>query len=436
MDTRAIIGVYLAQTFIKLYKTKSDIGKLFTDSLVTELNYFQLLNDTIKNPRAVNIDGGSEGFPVFYCHSSGDRMDVSELSLEELLINAFLLQSGWQEMVIQIRDDLGRFPYKESLQYKFQFNLVPVVNFIYKEISSRINASGDSCIPFKFSGSGSNVIFSHDIDRLYSGWYESTGNLVKKPGLGKIVPWLKISYAKFFKGTDNYEAGFDLLLRLLSKWGIKSIFFLLAEQSKNDADYSLNDRFIRRAIEKLDTADHLIGIHSGFFTFQNEVLLKKQLKVVELAFGRKIVYNRQHFLKFDVNKTPEILANAGIEFDYSLGFAESACLRNSICTPFYSFDFRNFRSSDLVEIPLLFMDGTYSHYLKIREEQMIDPLEKFFSYTDGLYFNISVLFHNTAFTEFKYKGLTRLFENMATLCKVHHVSTDAHIAWPMHLSTT
>ena len=433
MDTRTIIGEYLAKTFLKLYETKYDAVSFFTGSLKSETNYFRLLDTIISDPKPVRIDCGNYVFPLFYCSSNRDSQDISGLTMEELLVNAFMLQSGWQEIVLKTRDNHGRFPFRESLQSKFQFNLIPVVNLIYREICLRINATGNSCVPLKFSATGSNIVFSHDIDRLHSGWFESTGNLVKKPGPGKVIPWLKVSYNKFFKGIDDYEAGFDRSLQLLDKWGIKSVYFFLAERSKEDADYSLDEEFVRRAVDKLLDKGHLIGIHAGFFTFRNDALLKEQVRKAEDAFGKKIIHNRQHFLKFDLEKTPEVLVHSGIKYDYSLGFPESACLRNSICTPFYLFDFSSFRSTDLVEIPLLFMDGTYSHYMKVTGEQMVNPLVDLVINAQGINLNVSVLFHNTVFTDFKYKGFTGLFESMAGFCVEMGFSTEAQVSWPRHL---
>lgn len=436
MDIRTNIAVYLAENFNRLYETKADVQQLFIDSLDPELDYFQLFSDIIKQPDPLVISAGNINFPVFYHHSTSTSKDIKELTDECLVANAFLVLSGWQEFVIEKRDQHERFPFNESLQFKFQFSLVPVVNMIFNEICRRINISGIPCVPLKFSAKGSNIVFSHDIDRLYSGWYEGTGNLVKHPGIGKMKKWLGVSYAKLIKGRDDYESGFCRLLDLLEKWNIRSVFFFLANKSTDDADYALSDPFIGKVKERLERADHLIGIHSGYFTFRDPVMMKTQLNDAEKAFTRKIFHNRQHFLRFDMAHTPELLVAAGIKYDFSLGFAESNGFRNGIGTPFSIFDFNHFKASELIEIPLFFMDGTYSHYQKVGKKDMRNPLESLAGNTEGLHLNFSVLFHNTVFTDFKYSGFTELFEQMTEYCKMNGFSTDAQLVWPDKSFTT
>ncbi|HSI91770.1 MAG TPA: hypothetical protein VK927_11675, partial [Adhaeribacter sp.] len=44
---------------------------------------------------------------------------------------AFYFLSGWQEYYSQVRDKFGRYPYRESLQFRHGFVTVPVVNYYF-----------------------------------------------------------------------------------------------------------------------------------------------------------------------------------------------------------------------------------------------------------------------------------------------------------------
>ena len=424
------ISGYLALNISRLYHADIDLNLFFERSFTREFEFKVVLDHIIRNPEPQFVRIKDFTIPLFFYHSK-EKEKISDFTLEEIAVNAFLLLSGWQEIVINERDMHGRFPFKESLQAKFSFQFVPVVNVLFEEICHRINKEGYICSPKKFSKSGSNIIFSHDIDRIYSGWYEATGNLLRKPGLARLSKWMRISYAKVFNNEDDYQKGFVRLLDLLKISDVKSVFFFLANKSADDADYNLTDTFIRKIFLELLNAGHLPGIHLGFDTFQSPDLMKAQIAHVENAFEAKIERNRQHFLKFDMNSTPEYLLSAGIRYDYSLGFAESPGFRNSIATPFFPLNFKTNEAFHLVEIPLFFMDGTYSHYQKDERARMTNPLEVLSEYADSVNFNFSVLFHNSVFTDFKYEGFTGLFEEMVSWCRKNDFSTDAQVIWPV-----
>lgn len=61
---------------------------------------------------------------------------------------------------------------------------------------------------------------------------------------------------------------------------------------------------------------------------------------------------------------------------------------------------------------------------------MSNPLETLEQWSETFNMNISVLFHNSVFTDFKYEGFTGLFERMTDWCSKKDFSTDAQIVWP------
>jgi len=223
----------------------------WTPSVQADRDYAIILDDIVKRPVPQYVSIGELRFPLFWFDPLDKVKDIAEVPLEILFVNAFLFLSGWQEQVVKKRDVFGRFPFSESLQSKYSFQFVPVVNLIFTEICRRINSSGNHCKSRKFGSKGSNIVFSHDIDKLYSGWYESTGHLIRHPGFSTLRKWVSVSHAKFFNKQDDYQTGFYRLLGLLEKWDIKSLFFFLANQSKDDADYDLTDPLIWKILQNL-----------------------------------------------------------------------------------------------------------------------------------------------------------------------------------------
>ncbi|HOX76502.1 MAG TPA: hypothetical protein PLW31_00580 [Bacteroidales bacterium] len=424
------IAKYLGENFNHLYRSDAGIIEFIAGSLPENISYLQILNEIITQPKPLFIDFNGIPLPLFYYESADHKITLADLTVKDLSINSFLLLSGWQEVVIKKRDLHERFPYSESLQSKFNFAGIPVVNFLFNEMCLRIKQSGYHCNPLKFSTAGSNIIFTHDIDRLYSGWYEATGHVIKNPWTGKLRSWVELSRRKLFFQVDDYQDACYRLLALLDKFQIKSVFFFLASRSRDDADYRLGDHFTVRFIKDLQEAGHIPGLHAGYHTFRDPGQLNRQIGQACNFLGENIINNRQHFLKFDLSFTPLTLFNAGIKYDFSLGFAEAPGFRNSIATPFYVFDFLHPESARLVEVPLFFMDGTYSHYQRIDKHGFRNPLEDIAQYSKYFNMNFSVLFHNSVFTDFKYQGFSQLFIDVAEFAAEQGFSADAHIRWP------
>ncbi len=76
----------------------------------------------------------------------------------------------------------------------------------------------------------------------------------------------------------------------------------------------------------------------------------------------KAIHSRQHYLRFKVPQTWQILNNKGISSDSSMYYPESVGFRCGTATPFKIFDIENRMTLDIVEEPLIFMEGTYAQY--------------------------------------------------------------------------
>ena len=123
--------------------------------------------------------------------------------------------------------------------------------------------------------------------------------------------------------------------------------------------------------------------------------------------------SRQHFLRYDVLKTPFIQESLGITEDYTLGFAEQYGFRNGIANPFYLFNFEKQRAFNVLHVPLVFMDVSLVNYNLEKEfENVLSFLQE-----PVLAFNcsFSVLFHNSVFTEGKYTGFEDLYKKLIAL---------------------
>ena len=361
-------------------------------------------------------------FPVFIYDPSikAELLPGYPLPFDPVL-NAFLFLSGWQEWNNDKRDQYGRFPYEQSLQAKYNFTAVPVVSIYFALLADKAAESGLNITKTERR----NIAFSHDIDRLYSGWMEELGHLLRNFSFRHLRSFIPIFLKRTNKTNDPYFRSMQDLLTIERKNNIRALYFFLASKNKKDADYHIDSPVILRLLKQVKTDGHSIGLHPGLGTFKDKTKLAGQKQALERALGNQKDILRQHFLQYDSTQTPEIQKQCGFATDYSLGFAEFPGFRNGSCLPFYTFNFEKGEKNQLLEIPLFFMDGTLSHYLKNDRQQNfdfvmneLDKIRKHFS------FDFSILFHNTVFTEYKYKGFTAFYLRLLSWVKEKEVTTE------------
>lgn len=381
----------------------------------------------LRQPAGLSYKG--KKIPFFYYSSADDFTSYATVSFETLICNAFILLSGFQELVFTETDEHERFLYSSSLQRKHGFALLPVVNYYFKIIQDKHNAqhmAGEAVLAKTFKAPG-NIVFSHDIDRLYSGSVEALGYVVKKAKFRKVWPLMRLWYRKALLGKDDYYDVMYEILGIEKENGIQAHYFFMANRGPMDSDYSVSSEQVKKMIAEVKKVGHRIGIHPGYDTYNNPENFAKQKAALEAALGETVHSSRQHFLKFHIRHTTSLLRQLSVEKDYSLGFAEQSGFRNSFCAPFYLYDFNENSSSDILETPLYFMDSTLIKYNKgLNKQESLDLLmQNLSALKEEFYVNVSVLFHNTVFTDYKYAGFKAMYLKVAQWCDRNRFSKEA-----------
>ncbi|MDD5569689.1 MAG: hypothetical protein PHD97_00865 [Bacteroidales bacterium] len=399
----------LEQIYIKHY---GDYEVKFNNIFITEPKYIKWKNISV---------------PVFiYDENFKEEYSVDKKITFDIFLNSFLFLSGWQEWINRSKDKHNRFSYKNSLQYKFDFVKLPVVNVYFEILKEALQKNGTNIQNKK---TNSQIILTHDVDSLNSGWLEDSGYYLNNFSFTSIIKIIKVLFNKLFLNKDSYFKALKTLIEFEIKHNLNSIYFFLSNKNPLDANYKLSNPKILKCAKQILENGSLVALHPGYDTFDNEYLFQKQLKLFNCLFpempAKKV---RQHFLKYDVRITNKIQEKLNIEEDYSLGFAEQYGFRNGIANPFFLFGFDECRKSEIIEVPLFFMDGTLSHYMKenkdIQFEVIINHLDVL---KNNFNFCFSVLFHNTAFSELKYKGFSSYYEKLIEWARGNNVSLDTKI---------
>jgi len=353
------------------------------------------------------------GEPIFE-FEDGFRINFDILSC------AFYFLSSWDERVKNDKDELGRFPDGENLLVKLGLEKFPVVNFYFHILRTLIQKSGFEISQSRWDGKDFALCLTHDVDVLKKwsafGVYNEVVNkfiMGKEDIQGRRQRFARFIYL-FSKGVDPYREGMKKIFEFERSFGVRSTFFLKSSfgRSKYDAKYKW-DEFLVNFAGELKNSGFEIGLHPCFDSFDKVELMKMEKDEIEKIIGSGLDGVRQHYLRYDFRITPFIQSELGFKYDSTLGFAQRPGFRCGYAFPFKIYDVDGETELGLWEIPLVFMDAVYQYGRGGKEiDEIFDEVLKIVDVVKGFGGVAVVLFHNSVYDEFDFKGWDRVYEGL------------------------
>ncbi len=298
-----------------------------------------------------------------------------------------------------VRDELNRIDYHHSIWVKRNLKVdQPFVNNCFNALAQLLELD--------LKKRRTQLWFSHDIDSVY-GAYRQDGKWLLKNG--KLFAFIRQLLLPLFGKIEWMNLA--KIAALESKRGVKSTFFLLTEKGQvnkraYNSDYSIEDKRIQREINELVKSSNEIGLHKSL----SQLTYAEEIKKI----GIPVWANRNHFLLMKWNDDLKAQIEVGIKVDASLGYAEHYGFRNGYSLPFYPFDIETKTVLPILEIPLNIMDGTFSSYMNKTADEGYDLVHHFIE-NNRENAVISILWHNSHFTDYKYKGFPKMYERLLKL---------------------
>ena len=298
------------------------------------------------------------------------------------------------------RDKFCRFPYYQS---KNRDIFTPVVsNYLYEQGYKPTYPDNK---PFA-------VCLTHDIDSLYSSYlsrfYHIALSLLNKD---------KAEFIRYLKSLINRKKPLTNLIEIMALeegFHAKSSFYMMAlKPGERDFNYDVED--FRDLIREIDAKGWEIGLHGGHEAWNSLEILTREKKRLEDALGKEVIGYRNHYLHFKVPDTWEILHKAGIKYDATLGYADCAGFRNGMCHPYYPYNLNTGETIEIMEVPLIVMDGTlFDGYMRLERDdafrlvtELIDAVEK----VHGVF---TLLWHNSYLIEGTWQR--EMYERILAYC--------------------
>ncbi|WP_313089864.1 polysaccharide deacetylase family protein [Stutzerimonas nitrititolerans] len=309
-------------------------------------------------------------------------------------------------------DNHGRFPATASHAYKHNYLERPVVDEWLHVLGQVISKTwpGIELKQHTFS-----MKVSHDVDAPSRYGFANAkgllramaGDVLKRGDLKNPLraPWIKLNSRNKIHSSDPYNT-FEWIMDLSDQHGLTSAFYFICGRTSDlDADYEPEHPAIRALMRRIHERGHEIGLHPSYNTYQHP-----QMIAVEAQRLRKIAAEegieqarwggRMHYLRWEQPTTLRAWAEAGMDYDSTLSYADRPGFRCGTCFEYPAFDPVENRELKLRVRPLVVMecsviDACYSG-LGVGEaaQQKLKTLKDVCRKVNGCF---TLLWHNSSF---------------------------------------
>ena len=202
------------------------------------------------------------------------------------------------------------------------------------------------------------------------------------------------------------------------KYGLSPRFFLLmGDAARYDTNPSPNLPAQQALIQDL-ASRYSLGIHPSYQSNLEPERLMMEKQRLEKISQQHITHSRQHFLKLHLPETYRRLIAAGIQADYSMGYADDTGFRAGTAVPFPWYDLEREACTNLIVYPFVAMDVTLQQYLGLSAEEAYSRLKDLHYEIEQVGGPFCLLWHNSSFyAEDGWAGWGEMYERVLQLAK-------------------
>lgn len=269
------------------------------------------------------------------------------------------------------RDNHQRFPATSSHAFKHGYLERPIVDEwlnILGQVMQRVWPS------IELKQHQFKMKVSHDVDSPARYAFQNWKELVRSMGADVLVrkditaalkaPWIWLNSKQAIHPKDPANT-FDWLMKQSEENGLTSAFYFICGRTdaSKDAKYDPEMPQIRKLLREIHQRGHEIGLHPSYKTYNRPVEIAKEAdrlrKVCEEEGIQQSEWGgRMHYLRWDQAITQKAWADAGMNYDSTLSYADRPGFRCGTCFEYPAFDAATDKSLTLRIRPLVAMDCT------------------------------------------------------------------------------
>lgn len=325
--------------------------------------------------------------------------DFSTLEQDPLAFIFFLL-TRYEEYIIKDRDEHGRFSAQSSYLYQTKRLHIPVVDRLIENLKTKIKAKYPA---IQFKDNPFKTAFTIDIDQAFCYQHKPFkrwmgGNARDLFGLNfKSIIDRNLSYIHLNKDPWDIYTALESLSE--NRQTQAQIFFLVGDYSPFNKNLNHQNKAFKNVIQQVEVWAE-VGLHPSYNAGGQLATIQEEKKRLEDILQKEIINSRQHYIQLTLPTTYKNLIAAGIQHDYTMGFADDIGFRAGTSFPFNWYDLENEAITDLCIHPFCAMDVTLRHYLKLnleQAEQALESLKKEIQAVNGIF---SIITHNESLSDY------------------------------------
>jgi len=322
-------------------------------------NFTAPVDDLIPAPSATKLMN-----PLIEFNEKGVTIHYDILGLTYWMLNRL------EEIESNDLDNHQRFPATKSHAFRHGYLERPVIDEWLIILAQVIERVWPQLVLKQHTFS---IKVSHDVDRpsyAFTPWLSigriMVNELIKDYKIRTLVttPYLKLTTRKQLHSTDPYNT-FDWLMDMSEANNLQSAFYFICGRTdaKRDANYELEYTVIRQLMRRIHNRGHEIGLHPSYGTYQHPVLIKSEAeRLKKICTEENIVQSfwggRMHYLRWGHPTTLQAWNDAGMDYDSTLGYADSPGFRCGTCFEYPAFNPITQQQLAIRIRPLIVMEGT------------------------------------------------------------------------------
>ena len=389
--------------------------EMLTDQEMQQLRHGQL------SAQCLAIDSLNAAVPTFKSGNATRSESTYNDSNKTLYVPfdivtlPFLLLSKLDECDDSPRDRHGRFQFSYSLAARYNFVTLPIVDYYAIWLRNQLTSK----LTFGLTTRSSRVIPTHDIDileRFHSPWQAHKSILGRDMLIDHSLTITKQSWAAYRKWRNNphndpYLLAIKSLALQATSHNAHAVFFFKAQlEGENDATYSYCKPQMSQIVDFLEKQGMTIGLHGSYDSHADAKLFSIEKQRLDTLTQAPTTHARQHYLRFrpENSASVQMWQQAGIQHDYTLGYAEQPGFRCGTCHPFPLYDLEHDCPTNVIEHPLIVMDGSLFDYLKLNLQDSVALIRQLQQRCQDVEGDFVFLWHNHT--------TTRIFQRYYELC--------------------
>jgi hypothetical protein len=313
---------------------------------------------------------------------------------EDILASIVLTLSRFEEIGSPVHDNHGRFPASASVAFRHNYLDRPIVDEYGLALQQILRIVMPRWQPAPRS---LRVKISHDIDRIGIplSLKSAIGHLIKRH-----APVFCLR--DFLSLGTGVEPAFLKQVRDICQLSMErnlhsTVYWMASTPGAVDSGYDVADTRVARVMNWARKQGVEMGVHPGYDTFRSPVLLAEQVRRCRNALQNNRIGGRQHYLRW----CPETWVHweqCGLLYDSTVAFADCAGFRAGTCVPYLPWLWNQNRCADLLEIPLVVMDGTLlgTEYMALEPGQVQSVVESLCQRCAAVGGVFTLLWHNTS----------------------------------------